>query len=1283
MTTKEISLKQSLNKAYRLVKPKRPEMESFKRNLITLLGQIDEKESEENVKIHLMHFLRTTFYDPAHLLATKGRTDFVVHIGKEASTSAGVLVEAKRPLNMADMVTKTNLNAKAMHELVLYYLRERIEHKNNDIRHVVITNIYEWFIFDAPVFERLFYKNPELLKQYKEWVAGQKVSTNTDLFYKEIARPFLENLDEEIPFTWFDIREYDKPLRNTEKEDDNKLIALFKILSPTHLLKLPFANDSNNLDRSFYSELLHIIGLEEVKEGSKKIIRRKKEGQRNEGSLLENTIAILDTENCLHKVPDLKSYGETKEEQLFSVGLELCITWVNRILFLKLLEAQLRKYHKGDNHYRFLDFETLPQYDEVYKLFFQVLAKKSEERIEKVQKKYSHIPYLNSSLFEPSEMEDATLKINMLDSMAELDLISSTVLRNEKNKPKAARLNTLQYFFEFLDAYDFASEGSEEIQEESKTLINASVLGLIFEKINGYKDGSIFTPGFITMYMCRQSIREAAMNKFKEKYNWKVDNFEDLYNYISENRSAKKLREHNELLNSLTICDPAVGSGHFLVSALNELIAIKDELGILITENGTRLSEIEITLENDELIITDAQGDIFQYIVEPDRNNRNYIQPWKQEVQKTLFHEKQTIIENCLFGVDINPKSVQICRLRLWIELLKNAYYIIPEGLSQSGGRVGNELQTLPNIDINIKCGNSLISRFSINEDLKSATAYFERKILEYKSWVADYKHEQNKDQKRGLQQLMNDLKRGFLSKITDRNPTKIKLDKLTGEFLNKYVNEKLFSQNLTSAQIKDKKRLDNEIAKLNNELEAYIKSPVYDNAFEWRFEFPEVLNDNGDFVGFDVVIGNPPYFSLSKIKVQADYFVDAGYKTYSKSSDIYCLFYERGNQILKPHGLLTYITSNSWLRTQYGELLRKFLIESTNPIALLNIEDAQVFTEATVESNIIIFRKEPWNKNLQAATLKKDFDLNSSIHEYFALNSIIIDTLPIDGWVIGSAPESTLKKKIEKNSTPLSQYGNKIYRGFTTGFNDAFFVSTETRDKLVFADKNCELLIKPALRGKDLSKYSYLWRDVWVIIIKTGWTNANKGELDPEQYFRSAYPSIYNHLKSIGDTIKGKGKGLYERDDKGDYWWELRPCDYYNEFEKEKIIWGELSDEQKFAYDDQKMYSNNTIFFMTGTGLKYLLSILNSKLAKWYFNSISTSSGMGTNRWLKYKIELLPIKDISTKEQLPYIELVDKVIDGKKENANTSLLEERIDALVYKLYNLTADEIKIIEDAI
>lgn len=1224
MTPKEINLKQALNKAYRLIKPKRPEMEIFKKNLITLLGQIDEKESEENVKIHLMNFLRDTFYNPTFHVATKGRTDFVVHTGKDAATPAGVLFEVKRPLNTVDMVTKANLNAKAFHELMLYYLRERIEHKNNDIRQVVITNIYEWFIFDASVFERLFHRNTQLIKQYKEWAAGQKVSSNTDLFYKEIAKPFLENLDEEIPFTWFDIRDFDKPLRNTIKEDDNKLIALFKVISPTHLLKLPFANDSNSLDKGFYAELLHIIGLEEVKEGSKKIIRRKKEGQRNEGALLENTIAILDTENCLHKVHDLKSYGETKDDQLFSVGLELCITWVNRILFLKLLEAQLLKYHKGNDQYRFLNFENLPQYDEVYKLFFQVLARRYEERIEKVQKKFSHIPYLNSSLFEFSEMEEATIKINMLDGTAELDLISSTILRNDKNKAKAARLNTLQYFFEFLDAYDFASEGSEEIQEESKTLINASVLGLIFEKINGYKDGSIFTPGFITMYMCRQSIRQAVVNKFKEKYNWKAETFGDLYNYISEDRSAKKLKEYNEQVNSLTICDPAVGSGHFLVSALNELIAIKDELGILISEQGTRLSEIEITLENDELIITDAQGDIFQYIIEPDKNNQHYIQPWKQAVQKTLFHEKQTIIENCLFGVDINPKSVQICRLRLWIELLKNAYYIIPEGQLQNSGRIGNELQTLPNIDINIKCGNSLISRFSITEDLKSATPYFEKKILEYKSWVADYKHEVDKDKKRGIQQLMNDLKRGFLSKITDRNPTKIKLIKLTDEFLKKYVNEKLFSENLTAAQKKDKERLDKEIAKLNKELEAYLKNPIFSNSFEWRFEFPEVLNEKGDFIGFDVVIGNPPYGVEFNTELK-NYFKQK-FSTNSGELEIYCFFIELAlNNLINRKGILSYITSNTWYYLDKFASIRMTVLKY-DVKTLMELEK-QVFADAPdiVPAIFQIQKGSDSDKiNLyKALSTKTEYDLLN--YKDFAIGQILKDDFLNNRNHVFNLQLNSEKSKL------LSKIGN--YPKLQSLFKTVYGIKTgDNKANLTKVPNNIGNWKKCASTANNIRKYNIEW----------------KGD----------YLNVGKHLPGLGKVNYEQPKILIQ---------------YIRKLSMPiRLV---------CALDEEGVYFplNNYSFIISekGNSLKYLLGILNSKLINWFF----ANTYIDYNIKPKY-IEQLPL--VFKNENKKLIEnFVNKIIEGKKNGVDTAALETEIDNLVYKLYDLTTDEIKIIEGSV
>ncbi len=1258
---KELKPRKALNKAFLKVKPNRTEIESFKTNLIALLDRTNDTESEEFHKNLVSDFLKKTYYDPNHFINTKGRNDLVIHNGPQANSTVGVILEAKKPTNKVEMITTKRLNVKAFQELVLYYLRERITHKNLEVKHLVATNINEWYIFDATLFERLFAQNKSLVNQFIDFEDGRLADSKTDFFYKQIAEPFIESISAEIEFTYFNIQDFQKPLRNSNKADDNALIALYKLLSPEHLLKLPFANDSNSLDKRFYSELLHIIGLTETKEGSKKLIERNKSGERHTGTLLEDAIIQLDSLDKLSRLEKPSQFGTTQQERLFNVALELSITWINRILFLKLLEAQLITYHKGDKSYAFLNLDKIKNYDDLNSLFFQVLARKNDDRNEDVKKIFEKVPYLNSSLFEPTEIEQLTLFISNLKDDKTIPIYAQTVLKDPQGKKRTGQIATLHYLFAFLEAYDFGAEGGEEIQEDNKTLINASVLGLIFEKINGYKDGSFFTPGFITMYMCRETIRKAVVQKFNETKNWNCTTLEELYDKIEDRKEA------NQIVNSLKICDPAVGSGHFLVSALNEMIAVKNDLKILLDRDGKRLKEYQVEVVNDELIVTDEEGELFEY---NPHNKEN------QRVQEALFHEKQTIIENCLFGVDINTNSVKICRLRLWIELLKNAYY-----------KNATELETLPNIDINIKCGNSLVSRFAMDADLKQALKKSKWTIDGYRMAVATYRNAQNKEQKREMERLIADIKSDFRSEIALNDPKVKKLRKLSGDLYQLTNQGQLFEMSKKEKADWNKKvqQLTEETQKLKAEIEEIKANKIFENAFEWRFEFPEVLNEEGYFVGFDVVIGNPPYFSMSKIKEQNSYFENAGYLTYSKSADIYCLFYEKGVQILKQKGILTYITSNSWLRTQYGQMLRKFFIEKTNPLQLINIEDIQVFEDATVESNIIEIEKSEWNSQLKAVSLKADFNLSKSLESYFNCNNRVISNLSESGWTIGNQAEAALKSKIESLGIKLGDLGYQINYGLKTGFNEAFFMTTEKRNQLVAEDSSNADLIKPALRGKDISKFNYVWKDIWVLLIKQGMTNEqNKSGIDPEKFFSNSFPSIYSHLKEIGDSIKGKGKGLYARDDQGDFWWELRPCVYYDEFEKPKIVWGELSDSQKFAYDDSGMYANNTIFFITGNNLKYLLSILNSKVAKWYFNEISTSSGMGTNRWLKYKIELLPIFQPSI-EQMGFIEnIVDKLISLKKQDraADTIELENQIDQLVYQLYGLTEEEIKIVENA-
>ena len=327
----------SLSHALLKAKPGGEQFEQFKVKLSGLVDQISSSpnESEEHHKNHISDFLKFAF--PASFINTNDRIDLAIHNGKSPTDSVGVIIEAKRPSSQAEMPSQDNLNVKAMQELVLYYLRERIAANNLAVKHLVITNGYEWFIFDAHVFEKAFAQNKALVKQFLEFEAKSLSGNKTDFFYKKIAKPAIEKMGD-VEFTHLDLR---------DKRSDKQLIALLNLFSPAHLLKLPFTNDSNSLNKDFYSELLHLIGLVEVKDGSKKLIHRQQEGERNRGSLLENDIAKLDAQDRLRHFEKPSLFGETKQERLFNVGLELVITWVNRILFLKLLEAQLITYHKA------------------------------------------------------------------------------------------------------------------------------------------------------------------------------------------------------------------------------------------------------------------------------------------------------------------------------------------------------------------------------------------------------------------------------------------------------------------------------------------------------------------------------------------------------------------------------------------------------------------------------------------------------------------------------------------------------------------------------------------------------------------------------------------------------------------------------------------------------------------------------------------------------------------------------------------------------------------------
>jgi adenine-specific DNA-methyltransferase len=1270
------------------------EIQKFIEAFNELYEAVNAKESEENQKNIITFFLKKAFYDPNYAVNTKGRIDLAIFTGKSAKENpVGVIFEAKRPKNKSEMITPEKPNVKAFQELLLYYLDETVKGNNLEVKTLIVTNINDWYIIDAREFEKLI---PNDLKStYSKFKDGDLIIENNPKFYNQIAKPFFDN-SKDLPCLKISLEDIHNLI---EKKDEASLEALtnyYKLLSPQSLLRLKFANDTNKLNTEFYNELLHIIGLEEVTpEGNKRIITRLTEGKRNDGSLLENTINILKNRNKLKNIDNLELFGENEEQQLFSVGLELCITWLNRILFLKLLEGQLIKYNKGSSvNFSFLNFEKIKDFDELDELFFEVLAVKTSERPKEITNKFGNIPYLNSSLFEPTELEQKVLEVNGIKDRHELPLYHHTVLKDGEKRKEGSML-TLQYLFAFLESYDFASDVKKKVQKERKTIINASVLGLIFEKINGYKDGSFFTPGFVTEFMCREVIRKSVIEKFNSKLSLDCKDWKDLQRKIVNVDILKA----NSVINDVKICDPAVGSGHFLVSALNEMIAIKHDLQILANSEGKPFRGLNIFIENDELIAT-LDSELFSY---------NFKDEKSQEIQETLFNEKKNIIENCLYGVDINPKSAMICRLRLWVELLKNAYYIIDKGITK---KEQLELQTLPNIDINIKSGNSLVSRFSIDDKntiLNKDRPFVKDLIARYKILVNGYKDATDKKIKEGFRTQINSIKLEFEKFALPNDKEYFELKKKEGEL----------AQITFAFDDSEKEKLDalaNETVELRKKYTEKLRT-LYGNSLEWRFEFPEVLDEEGDFEGFDVVIGNPPYFSLSK-DLRNPYYKNH-YTTFNTAGDIYCLFYELGNKLLANGKNLSFITSNKWMRAGYGKNLREYLLQNTDPYFIFDFSWYQVFENASVDTNILSFAKQTWSSNLAGAEAKNNFKLEN-INEYVKEVTGAVSVNGSDYWNISSSENQLLKHKIESIGTKIEDWDLKVNYGIKSGLNEAFQIDEEIRKELIAKDKKNKEILIPLLRGRDIERFGYNFANLYLINISNGFTttikNPEKNIIEEKDgtfsykpegvktWFKAKrieqgkgsqyrinrviveedYPTVYEYMKQFEVALK-------KREDQGSHWTNLRNCAYESEFKKEKLVWAETMRIHKtgnrnfprFGYDDNKTYTDKTVFIGVGSHLKYLLAVLNSDIGRWLIMEYVQKLDTGGYMMQKDYLDKIPIvKPDDEKEEQINIK-IDKILALKKVDINndTSNIETEINKLVYEIFSLQPEEIKLIEE--
>ncbi|EJV0319917.1 Eco57I restriction-modification methylase domain-containing protein [Campylobacter coli] len=1256
MKFEAIDEKEFLNPYYR----KKPILEAELNEFIKALK--DYKTSLENnlknnedslVANALSKFFENLHFECEIKSIHKGNSGIDLALKKDKQIQ--VIVEAKLP-HSKEFFSQSKPNCKALHECILYYLRER-KALNSSLKHIIITDFYRFYIFKADLFEELFNKNKYFKEAFENFESKNSLfKGNTDEFYKECEKllsseKYLDSITRKDLFdepslkgVFIDL----KPILEQEKPSFSKLKPLFKIFHKDFLLSEFNPNDANSLNNAFYKELLYILGLCESKQNSKLIIAKSQESKEEQGTFYTAINSKLEEEN-------------------FETILKLLILWLNRILFLKLIESNLVRFN-DDKNLKFLNFKKIPDFDKLSELFFEVLAKEKSTR---KKSEFAYLPYLNSSLFEKQSIEN-TLEISSLSNDLKLFYYKNTVLKDDKCKAKKGQVGLLEYLFEFLDSFDFGSDDEQSEILSQKELISSSVLGNVFEKLNGYKEGSFYTPSFITSYMCKESITKVVLDKFNAQFDLDAKNINELRKSLrKEDKKAQK-----ELLNSIKICDPAVGSGHFLVSALNVMLSIYDELNLF-------NEEFYLEVQNDEILITNHKGEFIKYKRPKTPKDKAHL------IQQELFHTKKDIIENNLFGVDINPNSCEITKLRLWIELLKHSFY-----QSFDDGNY-HDLKTLPNIDINIKCGNSLVSYFETGKSLSHYPNIKER-INKYKRIVKDYKEGFYTDKSHINQEIKN-LKISFKNfcfadkfkkEMKGFNDKCEKYSKKYGNFLAvDDENLKFFvSANLTLFDF-DEKEATKEFANLKKEYDN-IFNLESNHPFEWRFEFPEILDDDGNFKGFDLIIGNPPYIRQEELKELKPHLAK-NYKVYKGTSDIYTYFYELGFNVLKDNGVLSYITSNKYTRAGYGEALREFLLKNVKVLEYTDLNGIKVFDSATVDTSILCFEKSKSKDNkfkylaLSNEILKTcayDIGLYKDFAE-FSQNS-----LSKESFTFSDENTSALKAKIERIGTPLKEWqGLNIYRGILTGYNEAFIITTEKRNEIL---ANCKdeaekertaKLIRKMLRGRDIKRYRYEWAGLWVINAHNGYKNQNGEKVEAINI--ENYPSLKKHFDEFYPQLE-------KRADKGLTPYNLRNCAYIEEFEREKIVYSEIVRKPQFYLDTKlNFYAEATSFILTGENLKYLIAFLNNDFVAFIFKTFYAGGNLGENgfRYKKAFLEKLPIPKINSKNQKladELINLVDEILKAKEQdkNANTQELENKINSLVYKLYNLTDDEIKIIE---
>ena len=833
---------------------------------------------------------------------------------------------------------------------------------------------------------------------------------------------------------------------------------------------------------------------------------------------------------------------------------------------------------------------------------------------------HCRIPFLSGGLFEPIDGYD--WKHNDFS-------IPNEIFSNVSEKGRDC-----DGILDIFDRYNFTMSEDEPMERE--VAIDPEMLGKVFENLLEIQDrkskGAFYTPREIVHYMCQESlinyltnatnIDGSAIRDFilygdfmKDQDTEKTvrvtdklgrnrmefDFNKDLYiseEILSFKKGVNRLLEIDNALKDVRVADPAVGSGAFPLGMLNEIVRARQNIS----------AYLAITMNT-------------------------YDARLMYQLDRSVHSLKYETIRNCIFAADIDPSAVDIAQLRLWLALVIDDE-INPNAQTLMDGHK-NPLP-LPNLESNILCGNSLLDEFEgkklVDESslLNNLTTNSQIDVYHsnFESILAKLIEKQdelfcceNTEKKQQLKQDISSLRdMVIMSQLKD----------CASDIIQRYDKSKLMAS------------------------KPYLL---------WQLDFARVFKEKG---GFDIIIGNPPYIQLQKTINDAtgeklgDQYNKAGFESYIKTGDIYCLFYEKGYQLLHDKGVLTFITSNKWMRAGYGKKLRDFFAKKTNPCYLIDFAGQKIFASATVDVNILMFTKEQ-NKHKTVACIAKDAGLNN-LSVFVWQNSAVMSFDTDNSWTIMSPIEQSIKRKIEHHGTELKDWNIKIYRGILTGFNEAFIITGEKKDELIAADPKSAELIRPILRGRDIQRYGYSFAGLWLINVHNGLKEKNIAPIDINNY-----PAIKKHL----DNYYPK---LAKRADKGITPYNLRNCAYMNDFFKQKIIWKRIGSKIRFSFDNSDMLCLDSTCFATGKGIPYLVAVLNTSMGN-YLLKDSPKTGTGDLIISVQALEPVRVPLLNEEEQKPYELLLYSILDCIKNGKDYSIYEKQLEAQVFDAYGLTESE--------